>query len=58
MKIIEDYNKLSQKQIVNLNQYALIIFNDIIKCYIRHITDYNFKLENKEDIISEICNNL
>ena len=53
---IEYYNKLNIKQKEKINKSALSIFHDIIKCYIRHITNYNYKFENKVDIIIEICN--
>ena len=54
-KKIEFYNKLNSEQKKNINLSVEAIFHDIIKCYIRHITNYNYKLENKGDIISEIC---
>lgn len=57
-KLIKYYNKLSSEQKKNLDNNALSIFHGIIKCYIRHITNYNFHLENETDIISEICENL
>ena len=57
-KLIKYYNKLSSEQKKNLDNNALSVFHGIIKCYIRHITNYNFHLENETDIISEICENL
>jgi len=57
-KSIEYYYKLSKEQRKNVNNNALSIFHGIIKCYIRHITNYNFILENKADIISEIIQEL
>ena len=57
-KLIKYYNKLSSKQKKNLDNNALSVFHGIIKCYIRHITNYNFNIENETDIISEICENL
>ena len=55
-KSIEDYYKLSKEQKNNIDENALSIFHGVIKCYIRHITNYNFTLENTTDIISLICN--
>ena len=57
-KLIKYYNKLSSEQKKNLDNNALSVFHGIIKCYIRHITNYNFHIENETDIISEICENL
>lgn len=57
-KSIEYYYKLSKEQRKNVNNNALSIFHGIIKCYIRHITNYNFIFENKTDIISEIIQEL
>ena len=54
-KLIKYYKKLSSEQKKNLDNNALSIYHGIIKCYIRHITNYNFNLENETDIISEIC---
>ena len=54
-KSIEYYNKLSKEQKNNIDENALSIFHGVIKCYIRHITNYNFTLENTTDIISLIC---
>ena len=34
------------------------VFHGVIKCYIRHITNYNFNLENEKDIISIISQSL
>ena len=36
----------------------LYIYHGVIKWYLRHITNYNFNLENSIDLISEICLNL
>ena len=41
-----------------MDNNTLSIFHGVIKCYIRHITNYNFNVENTTDIISEICHNL
>ena len=57
-KSIEYYYKLSKEQRKNVDNNALSIFHGIIKCYIRHITNYNFNVENKADIISEIIQEL
>ena len=57
-KSIEHYTKLSKEQKKNVDNNALSIYHGIIKCYIRHITNYDFYLENAMDIISLICNNL
>ena len=57
-KRIEFYNKLNSKQKENINLNAEILFHDIIKCYIRHITNYNYQLENQSNLISEICADL
>ena len=57
-KLIKYYNKLSSEQKKKLDDNALSIFHGIIKCYIRHITNYNFSFGNKTDIISEICEKL
>ena len=57
-KLIKYYNKLSSEQKKNLDNNALSVFHGIIKCYIRHITNYNFHLENETDIILEICENM
>ena len=57
-KSIEYYNKLSHEQKKNIDNNALSIYHGVIKCYIRHITNYNFDLENANDIISLICHNL
>ena len=57
-KYIKYYNKLTKEQKTNLDKNALSIFHGVIKCYIRHITNYNFSLDSKADIISEICANL
>ena len=57
-KFIKNYNKLSSEQKKNFDNNALSIFHGIIKCYIRHITNYNFSVGNETDIISEICANL
>ena len=57
-KLIKYYDKLSSEQKKNLDNNTLSIFHGIIKCYIRHITNYNFNLENETDIISEICADL
>ena len=57
-KLIKYYNKLSSEQKKNLDNNALSVFHGIIKCYIRHITNYNFDLKNETNIISEICENL
>ena len=57
-KYITYYNKLSSEQKKNLDNNALSIFHRIIKCYLRHITNYNFNTENRTDIISEICSKL
>ena len=54
-KYIKYYNKISTEQRKNLDSNAMSIFHNIIKCYIRHITNYNFSLGNETDIISEIC---
>jgi hypothetical protein len=54
-KLIKYYDKLSSEQKKNLDNNALSIFHGIIKCYIRHITNYNFSVKNETDIISEIC---
>ena len=55
---IQYYNKLSSEQKKNVDNNTLSIFHGVIKCYIRHITNYNFNVENTTDIISEICHNL
>ena len=55
---IQDYNKLSSEQKKNIDNNVLSIFHGVIKCYIRHITNYNFNVENTTDIYSEICHNL
>lgn len=57
-KLIKYYDKLSSEQKKNLDNNALSIFHAIIKCYIRHITNYNFSVKNETDIISEICSKL
>ena len=57
-KHITYYNKLSSEHKKNLDNNALSIFHRIIKCYLRHITNYNFNTENRTDIISEICSKL
>ena len=57
-KLIKYYDKLSSEQKKNLDNNALSIFHGIIKCYIRHITNYNFSVRNETDIISEICSKL
>ena len=59
-KILEYYNKLSNEQKKTLGNNSLSIFHGVIKCYIRHITNYNYNLNVKDstDIISEICSNL
>ena len=57
-KLIKYYDKLSSEQKKNLDNNALSIFHGIIKCYIRHITNYNFSVKNETDIISEICSKL
>ena len=57
-KFIKYYNKISSEQKKNLDNNALSLYHGIIKCYIRHITNYNFNLENETDIIPEICENL
>ena len=57
-KYIKYYNKISTEQRKNLDNNAMSIFHNIIKCYIRHITNYNFSLGNETDIISEICQSL
>ena len=57
-KSIEHYSKLSKDQKKNVDNNALSIYHGVIKCYIRHITNYNFNLENATDIISLICNTL
>ena len=57
-KYIDYYNKLSKEQKKNVDNNALSIYHGIIKCYIRHITNYNFNFENTTDIISEICSDL
>ena len=55
---IQFYDKLSSEQKKNVDDNTLSIFHGVIKCYIRHITNYNFNVENTTDIISEICHNL
>ena len=55
---IQYYNKLSSEKRKNVDNNALSLYHGVIKCYIRHITNYNFDLENTSDIISEICNTL
>ena len=55
---IEYYSKLSKEQKKIVDNNALSVYHSIIKCYIRHITNYNFNLGNATDIISLICNNL
>ena len=57
-KYIQYYNKLSGEQKKELVNNALSIYHGVIKCYIRHITNYNYYLENSIDIISEICHSL
>ena len=57
-KSIEHYSKLSNEQKKQVDNNALSIFHGVIKCYIRHLTNYNFNLENEKDIISIICNTL
>ena len=57
-KMIKYYNKLSIEQKQNLDNNALSLFHGIIKCYIRHITNYSFSAGNETDIISEICSTL
>ena len=57
-KTIKYYNKLTKEQKKNIDDNALSIYHGVIKCYIRHITNYNFNLVNSVDIISEICSNL
>ena len=59
-KILGYYNKLSREQKKTLGSNSLSIFHGVIKCYIRHITNYNFNLNAKDstDIISEIFSNL
>ena len=55
---IEYYSKLSKEQKKMVDNNALSIYHGVIKCYIRHITNYNFNLDNATDIISLICSNL
>ena len=57
-KSIEHYSKLSKEQKKNIDNNALSIYHGVIKCYIRHITNYNFNLENAQELISLICNTL
>ena len=57
-KLIEYYPKLSKEQRKKVDNNALSIYHGVIKCYIRHITNYNIHLENTTDIISLICNDL
>ena len=59
-KILDYYYKLSNEQKKTLGSNSLSIFHGVIKCYIRHITNYNFNLNGKDstDIISDICSNL
>ena len=57
-KSIEHYSKLSKEQKKNVDNNTMSVFHGVIKCYIRHITNYNFNLDNEKDIISLICNTL
>ena len=59
-KILDYYNKLTNEQKKTLGSNSLSIYHGVIKCYIRHITNYNYNLNVKDstDIISEICSNL
>ena len=54
---IVNYNELTEKQKETISEkYSSKIFIEVIKCYLRHMGNYNYILDNPSDIIDIILN--